>query len=316
MNLWFVYGNTSLSYYRTLIPSFDSSTDNYLPVHFYMIDAYNYTALKSTITLNDLFGEYDSMPMYVQKHSDLNGTIEIVRQYADVSNKFSIYLIKDETYIINIINKNGIVRTIGSVLVDEAGDKKITLPPISFQSDINYLANDINLSIVFDNDTSVLRVYYLDAGLLTDSVNILLYNATNLNEAQANYTTTSNGFTYSVAYNSNKSYVVDVTFCHQALGCVNQRKYYGQEKKAGYDYGFFSDDPATVTKIKHFLGMCAIVSVGLIIPAEFVVVGFVLMLILFFVLPFFGWLSWNNITISVFSVMCVLEIIRLVVFRR
>lgn len=313
MNLWFVYNATS--YYRTLVPSYGVTSPIYATADFYMIDLFNKTAVLWDVKLLDLVGEYLGQPFFVTKLTDNNGTIEIIKQFGDIQNYVHLYLIKDETYALNIISTDGRQRVIGNIEASEAATKVATLPRITFKPEY-YLSDDISLDVDYEPQNGILRITYVDAESFTESVRIEVYNGSDLSLIDI-YNTTSNDFTYGLTITENQSYVVDLTVCHAYLGCsINDRRSYGFTIPSVPDFSWMFATNTSMAKAKKIGGLFIVGGTALIFPARFVVVGLVAVLVELAILPRFGMLEYNTFTYSLFMILLAVSAIRWVIQKR
>lgn len=308
VNVWFVY-NTSTSYYRTFIPTDKSQ------VKAYMIDLFNTTSVLWDVKLIDLIGDYEGQPFFVTKLTQYNGTITVINQYPDIQNYVHLYLVKDESYILNIYDSSGRLRIIGNIEALEAAQKVATLPQITFKPDY-YLGDDIAIDLDYLPKSGLFRLSYEDSAGLTTSTRIRVYNGTD-NVLIDVLNTTSNTFTYSLAIIDNQSYLVDLTVCHSIIGCtIYDRRTYGIDIPSVPDFNWVFANGTNMTSAKKVAGAVIVGGTALLFPIRSVVAGIVLVLIELAILSRFGLLDFNVITYSVFFVILGMSAIRKVVQKR
>lgn len=310
INLWFIY-NENLSYYRTLIPDADALD---VTAEFFMIDLFEDSAVLWDITIVDLTGEYSQTPVYVTKNTHENGTIEIIRQLSDLQNRVHLYLMKDETYNLNVLSETGYLRAIGEVLASTAAQKIITLPSITFKPDID-LGESIKASIEYDRVYDVLRVAYEDASDLTESVEITIYNSTDMSSL-ASFNTSSSNFTYTFAISDDVAYILKLEYCHEIFLCHTHEAAHGFNTGDGPDFSWIAPNGSDYSQYKKFIGLVAVVVVALVFPAEYVVVGAATIIIELIVFPAFGLIELDSVSISLFIIMLGITIVRGVLRKR
>lgn len=319
VNLWFVYNNSN-SYYRTLVPSYGVTNPLYSTAPFYMINLYNDTAVLWDVGLLDIIGDYAGQAFFVTKLTANNGTIEVIRQYPDIQEYVHLYLVKHETYALNIYSNAGVLRVIGNIEASEAAEKIATLPQISFKPD-TYLSDDIGVSEDFDTDAGIFRVNYGDSSGLTEWVSITITNVSDSTQIFDSYNTTVQNFSYTYApIFDDIGYFYDLEYCHQSAGCHQRKQTLGIPTLPGVPGGinmsWMFQTGVNITKIKKAMGPFIIVGTALLFPAEYVLVGAVFMLVEFAVLPFFGLLDISPMIVGLYILMMVLLIGRGVLKER
>lgn len=315
MNLWFTY-NTSTSYYRSLIPNY-GYTPTYNNVDFFMIDLYNKTAVLWDVGLLDIVGDYEGEAFFVTKLTENNGTIEVIRQYPDIQNYVHLYLIKDETYALNIYSSNGILRVIGNIEASTAAEKIATLPLISFKPDI-YLSEQVGITEELNTDSDTFRITYGDAGGYTEWVSITIYNGTDNSVLDSYNTTTQNfSYTYFPMY-YNKSYYYDLEYCHSVDGCHDRTQYIGVPSigPGKIDFSWMFKNGTNMTKVKKVAGPLIIVGTALFFPAEHILAGIIVMFLEFFAFIPLGILDVDALTIGLFAILLAIQLAKGVLKRR
>lgn len=312
MNLWFIYNSTT-SYYRSLVPNYENISINY--TDFYMVDINEIQTVLWDISVIDLTGDYSDNPIFITKLTDDNGTIEIIRQFPDIQNAVHLYLMKDETYNLNMFDDDGVLRVIGSIEAKEDADKVMTLPWIDFKPDF-YLDDNISVDITHDETANILRVVYSDTSELTYNVTIRIYNGSDPSQSLANYTTAADSFSYTYTINPNASYILNLIFCNTVLGCKTHRQTYGIPTPTGPDFSWIAPNGSNYTRYKKVIGLAAMTGTVLLFPGEYVAGAIILLMVEIFVFPHFGLLELNTVTISLFSVLLAISILRVVIKKR
>lgn len=309
INLWFIY-NSNVTYYRTLIPS-DVMFSN---VSFYMIDLTNLRmiAVLWDTKVEDLIGYYSRVPFYVRKVTQYNGTIDIIQQILDNENKAHLYLVKDETYSTTVYGTDGSVRSVGNLLASSAGNKIITLPPITMDYTDAVKNRDITYVVTLNLTSRTLRAHYNDKGLKTNWVYISVVNKTDGSILSANNYTGVNNVTDTVIIKANETYAWYIKYSNTYVGIGTGGSAIGNVAPGINLDWIFPGDAIKTEKLKHFMGAAVLLGTALIFPAEYIVMGIILLIIEIPVLITFGWLGWSPILVGVLCAVIGIEAIRLV----
>lgn len=307
MKVNIIYPGTTGSYYRQLIPEYTDYN-----ITFFLIDLEQETAVERIINLIDVTDNYNNAIIKIRR-SVTGTTQDIIESYFDVSNKVSLYLIKNELYALSIIDDDGNEELLGNLITSSAGEQTITVPTIKFEPTNIYLENEsIKLSYAPANFTSkegsISFVY--NASIPSTSYvsfTVFLDNGTVVyNQTSASNTAT---FTYTFT-DTNSTYYSRAEFKHSEFTESKvQVKVWSNviESFSGNQWfsNIFGDSDATM----HYASLIFLGVWGLLFGALFALAGLlttIFWLILFTALGWFnigaGWLAYT-IILSVIGIL-------------
>jgi len=268
------------TYFRTYTRNIDEKV-----IDMYMADITTSLVYQINIILNDLTGQYSDGQIIVEKKYN-DSTREITTQYFDIENKATLYLIKDNVYILSVNDGNGNERRLGYFIADAAEEKTLNLPNIEFGSDTDF---GINTYWEYDLSNETAKLYYVDNSETTSNLtftvkrnidNSLLYEDTVVNPINTT-------FIYMFPY------VTDYTACIEGYstqyGEIKDCKFHKSEENAvgnwsGYDQEEEQEWSGWIAGI-----ILGITLFGFIAPGT---ARFTLLAIFFELVIFVSWLQW------------------------
>jgi hypothetical protein len=239
------YFNDS-TYFRTLMPTEGEQNR----VRWYIVDLLRETAVQTFIVLKDLTGDYTNAE--IRMKAFINGTQQtIIEQPFDVSNKVTLYLLKNQVYTVCITNNQGTETCIGNMIADEPGTKTITLPNIEFATVDNPMQQNVSWSYNVDNltdctryagESCIIRFNYQDNERKTTYINWTLWQGMNNSGAYLYTNSAQQVLSFTSVYNSlaaNTSYIACFSAIHQTLGnfteCYSFDTYYQEVLLPGWE---------------------------------------------------------------------------------
>ena len=198
------------TYFRTLVPDLVANRESNQSIDFFMIDLNTDTAIERIMNIIDLTGDYQQGIMKLTRA--VNGTPEIIiEQPFDVSDQTILYLIRDEAYVMSIINDAGVERILGNIIASSAGSQTIVISDLDLGSGNTLLENgNISWSYFpqnFSASAGLLSLNYNDTTNMTTYASFTIFNGSNTSQIIFNATSTSYDATFSYNTVSNTTYV-------------------------------------------------------------------------------------------------------------
>jgi len=270
------------SYYRT-IGMRNYSLRN---ITIYMLDPYDYYVVENNFILNDITDEFDDGYLRVKKP---DGTVVVENQF-DVEDKATVYLIKNQRYLISILPYDyDEERSIGYYIADISGDKYITVQNIRLIPDANY-ESKIYWEWEF-NATDIIRLKYNDTTFNTTLIEFKVYNVTDRNQLDLVFSDSSTAsqviFTY-VVNATNQSFMACFNVTHALVEDFSECKIFTFAKELGFWNGFNDNEKRSLMKWGSvFLILLFVLAFN---PAN-KFIGLLTFIIMFNTLMWFGWLT-------------------------
>lgn len=297
------YGSGN-SYLRTLIPTYALENTN-----FYMLDLRTGkdTASAIVINLNDLTGEYYNGRMRVQKA--MSGGVKVVSEQAfDIESAVTFTLLKDNLYVLQIINSNNQSRTLGN-LIGESGTYTVTFPSIAFIPNISVDSQAIGWGYTINQSEGWLTVQYRDNNTKTTFLNFTVRNSTNLNQEICELTVSgapaNNASLTCDALVPNGTYYSCLKITHSSLGTLKDCKSFGATTgvhilKPGSSPGI---PDSTLAQVKAWFAFGFLVVLMLTFGARHAGIGITCTAFFFFMFMSWGWLPITQALGSILIVM-------------
>lgn len=203
------------SYFRTLVPEEDERN-----VQFYMVDLNTDIAVQRILNLVDLTGDYSEGTLRATRF--LNGaTRDIIKQPFDIEDSVTLYMMKDELYVLSLFDNSDAERALGNLIADSAGEQTVTFPQIDFYPDM-LLGDEVGWSYDINDTAGFLRVVYQDDSASTTFVQFTVFNATYGQLFQSSSNLSNVTFTFNGIV-QNTTYVSRFELIHP-LGNVNETR--------------------------------------------------------------------------------------------
>lgn len=285
-------------YFRTLIPGGDSTT-----VIFYLLDITEETAVQLLLSLNDLTGSYSSGIVKIERILGDAGQKTIIEQYFDIENKAVLYLHQFASYTVSVINDDGVERSLGFLIAEDAGEKTITLPTIDFNPGTGYLETDVFINCSLDETNDLVRLVYNDTLDNTVNVSFRLFNGTNGELMYSDYSSSSVwSSSYSVA-GLNHSFICVSEYYHSDAGhYLNIVPLYNFPDKEDLP-GWSSEDSSKIFKWVSFL---ILVVIALLFSVADAYMGAVIVVVALWMLRKWG---WTPVSAGVFFLAVIIAVI-------
>jgi hypothetical protein len=198
-------------------------------ITFYLMDLRYDTAVETLISLNDLTGYYRGGSVTVTKVMT-DGVQNIIQEPFDLENKVTLYLLKDNQYVLNILTSTGTATSLGN-LIGSAASYAVTLPVLSFNPTNTFYGNAIQYEYTYNATNGKMSVQYRDTKNSTTGLAFKVYNGTNksilLYSAALTAPNTYNAtMTYSSPSHPNAYYYSCLYINHSALNFTLDCKYF------------------------------------------------------------------------------------------
>jgi hypothetical protein len=118
------YGQTSLSYYRTLL--WNASDFNNTNKKIWLLNPFDSTIVYTVFQAYDLLSDYDNVRIVITRN--INGTeYDITGDFVDIEGKVTAYLLFNAQYNVKVISDNKGTRSMGPYYADSSGTKIVRL---------------------------------------------------------------------------------------------------------------------------------------------------------------------------------------------
>lgn len=288
------------SYFRTLVPADDERN-----VSFYMVDISTDTVVQRILNLIDLTGDYTQGEIRVTRFLD-GATRDIVRQPFDIEDAVTMYLMRDELYVLSVFDNDGSERSLGNLIADAAGEQTVTFPSIDFWP-TGYVGDDVSWAYTFNTSASILRVQYEDSSNLTTWLRFTVYNST---WGQL-FQTSSNLSDVTITYNGaaeNVTYISLFEVVHPMFDPINETKVW-RDRGGGFAEisGFDADN---LDEALNWLSWIICTAVILLFSAAHAPVGGILAILLATYLRIEGWLDISGLWLGIGWIIAVLSFVQ------
>lgn len=225
------------SYYRTLIPPYNEN-----PTSIFLVDLTTDAVVQQDIQLRDLTGDYSEGVIRAKRIYGF-GEADIIEQLFDIQDVATLFLLRDAVYVIEVVNGDGDIVSLGNLIGTSSGTKVLSLPSIEFVPDNSTFGGAVNWDYNFSVDAGVLRVVYRDALVNTTYFRFRVYNASDTSQlffdsgvlSGGDITSTYNGVV------ANVSYASWLVVSHVGAGGVSEWRVWGAPEIISRIEGFDSD---------------------------------------------------------------------------
>lgn len=252
-------------------------------VDFFLNDLNDTTLVEIEFTLQDWTGLFGEAELRFIRPILSSGNVQITSDYFDASKVALVQLVKDMEYTIQVY-KNGVLKSIGKIVVTSDTSKTITIADIAFNPDTVKQFEDILMSAWMD--TNYVQGGYNDTSGSTSSVTFTVKNHTT---GATVYTTTSGCSECSFAWNHSGNYStpfdVEIVADVVGIGRLNNTwpvNYFNQTSFVG---------EGTLKQVTfNWIGTITLIGASLAVGAYSLAGGAILFLILSTILWWMGWL--------------------------
>lgn len=203
------FGSPIGTIFRTLQP--DILTEG--NISFYMPDPTKFTVLVNELVIIDLSGLFNEGELRLRKVIN-DTTRSMIEQDFTLQGAITAYIIKDETYLVTIIDATGLrTRTLNTLVSIQSGRIEITISGVSLNSSNQILTADVFWDCTLDQVNNRITFSYQDDTGDTINVTTEVFNGSNPTQLLFTDTTTGvNIFTTTFSgITPNQSYICEIT---------------------------------------------------------------------------------------------------------